>query len=65
MYNKKDYDTCLYKREYNTIHLLPTGYKILFQDFFKIVPDGKNLHKVELTELSIRSSQRVTVLTKF
>lgn len=49
----KKIKTSAYTRNYNTIHLLPTGCKIRFQDFFKIVPAGKNLCKVEFTELSI------------
>lgn len=45
----KKIKTSAYTKE-NTIHLLPTGSKIHFQDFFKIAPAGKNVRKVEFTE---------------
>lgn len=46
--NNKNSGKCLYKIEYNTIHLLPTGCKICFQDFLKIAPAGKNFVKLNL-----------------
>lgn len=49
----KKIKTSAYTRDYNTIHLLPTGCKIRLHDFFKIVQAGKNLLKVKFTELSI------------